>query len=627
MAVLADLLVRFGADSAELRKTLKTVQSDLSAFTKNVAGLKNTLSGAFVAVGAERLVSALADMVVEGTEAADRMGKLAQQSGIAVEDLSRLSYAAELNGSSTEGLATALKLLSKEMEGAAAGSKSSVALFRAIGVSVTDSTGALRPMGAVLADVADRFASWQDGAGKAAIAQQLFGKSGAELIPFLNQGSAGLKSLGDEAERLGLVIDSETATSADELGDNFDRLRMLGQSFSVHLSSELNPALKALTDQFIETSAQAGGMESAAQVVAGGFKLIASSAAVAWFAVQIATNHTTGALDQWDAMVARMRAIWTEAEQGANAFNSADLRSHGRTTTAPTAPPIIKATEDGAKAAEKALQSLIRARDDLRQQVETAGMDDVAIMQYRLTIGDLADEMAAAGENAPYYAAGLLDYVAALKKIKEQAAATEVEMDRLVAMVDESRQIFDATRTPTEKYAATVKHLGELLAAGAITQDEYNRAVRQARKDFADSESSAQDLADAGVAAFDAVVQAALDGGDAIEAFWKSLLSSFTAMIRKMLEEWLKAKGIATIGDAIGSIGSSVGGGGSYMPDAAPGSGGAKLDPVGGGADASGKQVNLYVSTLDASSFDAFLARNEGVLASRINRIAYKGRT
>jgi uncharacterized phage infection (PIP) family protein YhgE len=620
MAVLADLLVRFGADSAELRKTLKTVQSDLSAFRKDVAGITGALRGAFVAVGAERLVSALTDMVVEGVEAADRMGKLAQQSGLAVEEMSGLAYAAELSGVGTEGLAAGLKKLSTEMMSAAGGSKESAAVFRALGVEVMNADGSLRSTSDVLGDVADQFAHMEDGPGKAAIAVALFGRSGAELIPFLNEGSAGLERLSAEAERLGLIIDGETAKSADKLGDNFDRLHMMGKAFSVQLSSELNPMLLRLSDSFIAASAEAGGMHQAATAVAAVMKSIATSAAIAWAAMQLLTNHTASAGVVFDDLKKRIHDIW----DGPGGLVGKLTRTGGARPA-----PIITKTTEAVDETEKSIKSLQNTLTGLDTQVATFGKGDVEVLRFRLEQGDLKDELAAAGPLAAAYKEQILAAAGALVTLKTNAAATDAEIDRLTALVDESRKVIDETRTPAEQYADTVERLGNMLAQGAIDQETYNRAMEKARKQLDDTNSTASDLADAGADAFDSIVQAAREGGDAIEAFWKSLLDSFTAMLRKMLFDWLKAKAAAGLGNAIGnSIDAGGGAGGGFgIPEASPGSGGAKLEPAGsvGGSDKS--QVYLSVTTFDAASFDAFLAKNEGVLASRINRIAYKGRT
>ena len=72
--------------------------------------------------------------------------------------------------------------------------------FKALGIDVRDASGNIRDTNAVFLDIADRFGRMQDGATKSALAMQVFGKSGAELIPLLNSGRDGLKGMAAYAE-------------------------------------------------------------------------------------------------------------------------------------------------------------------------------------------------------------------------------------------------------------------------------------------------------------------------------------------------------------------------------------------------------------------------------------------
>ncbi len=73
-------------------------------------------------------------------------------------------------------------------------------VFNALGVSVTDANGRLREGNAVFADLADRFSRMEDGSTKTALAIQIFGESGADLIPLLNAGADGLARMADESD-------------------------------------------------------------------------------------------------------------------------------------------------------------------------------------------------------------------------------------------------------------------------------------------------------------------------------------------------------------------------------------------------------------------------------------------
>lgn len=125
----------------------------------------------------------------------DEFFKLSQKTGVSVEALTALKYAADLSDLSTEGLTKALQKLSVAMFDTQINGEEGSAALKALGVSATDMNGQIRPTEQVLLDLADKFSSMPDGADKAALAVKLFGKEGLAIIPLLNQGREGITSL------------------------------------------------------------------------------------------------------------------------------------------------------------------------------------------------------------------------------------------------------------------------------------------------------------------------------------------------------------------------------------------------------------------------------------------------
>jgi TP901 family phage tail tape measure protein len=155
-------------------------------------------------------------------DTADDLSKLSQKTGISVESLSLLKPIAEQSGISLEGLAKGMQKLATAMVEAAGGSKEQIETFSRLGVSVKDAAGQIRPTEAVLLDLADAFAALPDGAEKSALAVKIFGKAGVELIPFLNQGRAGIEELKQKFKELGLEISGDTAKAAEKFNDTLD---------------------------------------------------------------------------------------------------------------------------------------------------------------------------------------------------------------------------------------------------------------------------------------------------------------------------------------------------------------------------------------------------------------------
>lgn len=243
-AVIGALRVDLGINSAQFSAGLKSAQSSLAGFGKAAAaGL------AAAAVSAAALTAALGVAVKGAIDHADALSKTAQKAGVTTEALSRLDWAAKLSDVSLEQLSTGLIRLSKNMADIATGSSGPAATaFEALGIAVTDASGQLRDSDVVFAEIADRFARMEDGATKTALATQIFGKAGAELIPMLNSGKDGLKAMADESDRLGLTIGTKTGKAAETFNDTLTRISAILQGLTNKVMEAALPALQGLAD-------------------------------------------------------------------------------------------------------------------------------------------------------------------------------------------------------------------------------------------------------------------------------------------------------------------------------------------------------------------------------------------
>ncbi len=171
--------------------------------------------------------------------------KGAQKAGTTVQTFSALSHAARMADVDNQQLIAGLKALSVNMVEAQQKTGDGEALFRRLGVAAVDATGKLRPTEAVLLDLAEVFAKSADGAAKTEAVVKLFGKSGLELLPFLNKGKVEIAALMAEAERLGLVLSKDDAEAADKFNDALKKLdaQVKGLTVSIGL-----PLVRGLTD-------------------------------------------------------------------------------------------------------------------------------------------------------------------------------------------------------------------------------------------------------------------------------------------------------------------------------------------------------------------------------------------
>lgn len=208
-----------------------------------VMGIKG-LAAAAVTSGVVALAKSAIDL-------ADDMRDLSQRTGVSIQTLGQFRIAAELSGSSLEGVAKGLTFLNKNMVAAATGADGAAAAFKTIGVATNDAQGNLRSADQVFLDIADRFATLRDGPEKAALAMRIFGKAGAELIPILNLGS-------EEIQRFGLNISQDFADKADAFNDQLGIANAQLTNLTIQIGSALLPVLNGLVLTLTQSVVQIG---------------------------------------------------------------------------------------------------------------------------------------------------------------------------------------------------------------------------------------------------------------------------------------------------------------------------------------------------------------------------------
>ena len=153
-----------------------------------------------------------------------------------------------------------------------------------------------------------------------------------------------------------------------------------------------------------------------------------------------------------------------------------------------------------------------------------------AMESYNIAAGG---KIADTGKTATDKAESTNKIIKNTKATNEAAAATE----KLSDATAEAKRIFDATRTPFEKYATTMEKLNELLKSGAIDQDTYGRASKQALADMNNAVEKTKD-------GFEELQQAiegwGKDSAEAIVDFAMTGKSSFSDMIQSMIKDLAK---------------------------------------------------------------------------------------
>lgn len=238
-----DLVAKIGGYTEPLDRASRRTKRTSDDISKNMRRVGVAIAAAGVAA-----VAGTAALIKSQIDAADNLAKTSQAIGIEVEQLSALEYAAQLSGVEFNSLTSALGRFSRVVSDADHGLATAKRSFDTLDISIKRTDGTLKSSEELIGEIADRFADMDDGVRKTAVAQELFGRAGAQLIPLLNQGRDGIKGMTDEAERLGLVVDTKTAKAAEQFNDNLTRLQSVITGTGRELAGELLPNMVEFTN-------------------------------------------------------------------------------------------------------------------------------------------------------------------------------------------------------------------------------------------------------------------------------------------------------------------------------------------------------------------------------------------
>jgi hypothetical protein len=238
----------------DMDKANRTVSGAMGSINKAVSGAQKLLLGLGVGVS----FGALIGQVNKAVDTLAKLDDMAQKTGSSVENLSRLQKVASQFGQDFGAVDTAISKLAKGLAGIDdAGGKTAKAL-NAIGISQQFVKS--NDPSQVMVEVAKQLQNYQDGASKAALATDLFGKAGVELLPYLN----------DLAENVDKYqgATAEAAAQSAKFQDMLGGLRVEFGNLVETVTIGMLPTLTAFIDklnqilQFKSIFSSVGGIEA-----------------------------------------------------------------------------------------------------------------------------------------------------------------------------------------------------------------------------------------------------------------------------------------------------------------------------------------------------------------------------
>lgn len=220
---------RAAAASRRVGSTFNTMATDIGRNARRIA------------IGATLAGGAIFGLASSTAQLGDDVAKTADKLGIGLEELQELRYAAERSGVATSAFDAALEKMTKNIGLAMEGTGAQKDALDALGLSAAN-LATMSPEEA-LGLIAYRLQGVETQAEKAAIANDIFGRSGIGMLNMLRDGSQGLVQLREDARRTGYVLSEEAARDAEVFQDSLLDTQLVMKGLKNTVGAELMPVV------------------------------------------------------------------------------------------------------------------------------------------------------------------------------------------------------------------------------------------------------------------------------------------------------------------------------------------------------------------------------------------------
>jgi lambda family phage tail tape measure protein len=582
MAMNMDAMLRIKADVQgennirRLGNSMQGLQGQVKNAGMAFTSLKGAIGGFAAAIAGSAIVGGLTAVVKKSIDAGDELFNLQAKTGLAASALIGIGNAAKLADVDMATLGKGLGKLNINLVKAAEGNDDLARKFAALGVNVKGTDGQVVAADVALKQIADRFADMPDGAQKAAAAVALFGKSGADLIPLLNEGAAAM-------DEFTYKVSEDFAARSDLFNDTITEFGIKVNGFGMELTDALLPALQSILEVFGDLFATDQDWTALFDVIKGGLRAVATAIyatiklvdvaiknVVAYFeavgkvlqgdfegAADVIQTRVTNLLEQARRDFAQIQKIWTDAPSPGTGRRTSG-RGLGLDTSA--------ADKEAEAAAKRAAAEAKRAADEqerLEQRRRDLGQRALDMQQkLRESLEDLNAAYAGVGANEfetleLRRSEAITENNRLVDQLTRDVVQLAVEINAAGGQInikpfeDLINKISEGNVALADKeYEQGIKAIGDEAAQAAIGAMEFvdaielqNQAIQGAKGGISSYIESigtlAENISNVAQNAFrgleDAIVSLTMTGKFSFKDFALSVIEDLTRMVTRML--------------------------------------------------------------------------------------------
>lgn len=224
----------------------KTTGQKFADVAKKGAMIGAAVVGATVAAG-----GALLGMAKNTAEATDRIDKMSQKIGLSRDGFQEWDFIMSQSGMSVDQLQMGFKTMVNAVDQAIDGAGKGADSFKKLGVSVHDANGQVKDQETIFNEAVIALQGMEAGSEKAKLANDLFGRSGAEMMPLLNGAAGSVEEMKQQAHELGLVLDDETIDAGVVFTDTIDQAQRSLSTIVTKVGAEVMPIIQKFLEWVI----------------------------------------------------------------------------------------------------------------------------------------------------------------------------------------------------------------------------------------------------------------------------------------------------------------------------------------------------------------------------------------
>lgn len=236
---------------------IRSARGGLRDLDTAAKSLRGALGAIGVGVSFAGLVTGLASAAKSAIEFGDEMQKAAARTGVSASRFALLAQAAKLSDIEVTALSTAFKKMQVAISEAGSGGKSQIETLKALGIEFTN-LRQLQPE-EQFELIADRISQLKDPADRVRASVELFGKAGADLLPFFEDGAKGIRAAREEVEKLGGALSDEEIQKLADADQAIKELSLTTRGWAASLTAEVIPAVLEFVRGIKEIGAETKG--------------------------------------------------------------------------------------------------------------------------------------------------------------------------------------------------------------------------------------------------------------------------------------------------------------------------------------------------------------------------------